>query len=443
MRRMKMIVDQIDALLEMNKKMEERLIHIEDKVDRIRNSAVKLIDSENIYNSYKEITDKYDFGIIGMWYTHNYGASLTSYAMYRLVEKMGYKPLLLDVPEIGNNNFEQKDDSFDRAFMKKNCHISGGITIKSNSIYASGCKAFIVGSDSMFGGGYEYQIDKLKGFVLGEFAYGKKPIMSFSTSFGGWTGEDNEFNKRKLFSLLLKEFVHVSFREERSVDMCKELFDVDGSWTLDPVFLIDKKEYENISAKNLHVESAYVLVYLLKITNEKLDLLEKLRENWGKHIIIVTPENVDFSQYISISEEMTVVSGISIEDWLAYFSKADYIVTDSYHGMCFSIIFNKQFIALSPRDGFVRFSELARYLGIEEKVGIGSWDKLVSCISSDIDYGLINSIIKSKKKNDIDELENSLKNTINRKIVGSEEKRTLYDEIRRKILLEEIVRILS
>lgn len=84
--------------------MRTRLIHIEDKNTRLLEAEIlkyKKMESDNARLYEEPEGFQYDYGIFGMWFTQNYGAALTSYALYKEVEQLGYSAVLIDLPQIG------------------------------------------------------------------------------------------------------------------------------------------------------------------------------------------------------------------------------------------------------------------------------------------------------------------------------------------------------
>ena len=96
----------------------------------------------------------------------------------------------------------------------------------------------------------------------------------------------------------------------------------------------------------------------------------------------------------------------TIEDWFAEFRDADYVVTDSFHGMVFSIIFNKPFaIVMNPSGGNDRYISLLSQLGLMERI---VKDGTLPSDSA-IDWQKINMQLDSLRKTSLEFLKNNLK----------------------------------
>ena len=110
---------------------------------------------KNIKNFY------YDFGIIGVWYGLNYGSVLTYYALYKLLQDMGYKVALIDKPLVNIKDPELRD-SHSRRFAKEYFNILDSIPLRSYSLYNKICKTFIIGSDQVWNRG----VNKFCGYAF-------------------------------------------------------------------------------------------------------------------------------------------------------------------------------------------------------------------------------------------------------------------------------------
>lgn len=161
---------------------------------------------------------------------------------------------------------------------------------------------------------------------------------------------------------LLSMFDDVSIREESGVDVMN-----DFKWqtkktpmvVLDPTMLLDKTHYEALITSNIP-QNKYVFIYVLDEIQEaqvminaivtKLDCAEK-------HII-------DTKTWKSPNYKMP-----SVEDWLRGIHNSEFVITDSFHGTVFSIIFNKPFLVYENNGrGADRFHTLLHHFGLDDRV---------------------------------------------------------------------------
>lgn len=96
----------------------------------------------------------------------------------------------------------------------------------------------------------------------------------------------------------------------------------------------------------------------------------------------------------------------SIENWLASFDQAKYVITDSFHGSVFSIIFNKPFITIGNKErGMSRFNSLLKQFNLEDRLLV---DEQLDCIT-DPNWVKVNNILNEWRKKSVFFLQNSLK----------------------------------
>ena len=155
--------------------------------------------------------------------------------------------------------------------------------------------------------------------------------------------------------------------------LCNKHLDVEAVQVIDPTLLLDKADYEQLCA-DIPVESTpFTAVYVLDKSLPKMQLIQKLASEIG------LPTKI-----FSAHHGMT----LSIEEWLAMFRDARYLITDSFHGTAFSIIFNKPFVAIGNENrGMTRFNSLLSLFGLKERLYVS--DKECDT-STNIDWEAVN-----------------------------------------------------
>ena len=109
----------------------------------------------------------------------------------------------------------------------------------------------------------------------------------------------------------------------------------------------------------------YLYTYILDPTKQAQTIIEDKAKADGLSIVAVG-DNIPPMRRSGPQWTIPLKTGILVEEWLAYIKNADFIITDSFHGICFSIIFHKQFIALVNKiRGESRFTSLLRLLKLE------------------------------------------------------------------------------
>lgn len=297
--------------------------------------------------------------------------------------------------------------------MKANTFTTEILDVNEANVLNSICDSFIFGSDSLWGGGYEYQLYSLDGILFGSKIRNGKNIVSFSTSFGSWEGTSCSSVEQQYVSMLLKRFQHISVREKSGIALCEEEFGVKASWTLDPVWLLPAEEYEKVMDSEADLPDEFIFAYIFQPLPDKLNMIKYLSDKLGKKVVFVPDLNEEHRRQFGEFKiyDFIYYDSMTVPVWLTAVKNADFVITDSYHGMCFSIIFRKQFAALYPRDGMGRFADIQSFLNISDRINIRSTDEIEKALFRPIDYTEIESILNKKIEHDRDELRDTLKKT--------------------------------
>ena len=123
----------------------------------------------------------------------------------------------------------------------------------------------------------------------------------------------------------------------------------------------------------------YIALYVLDYNKNIEDAVSKLAEKYSCNIIRMNKNE-------------------SIEDWLYTIKNARFVVTDSYHGTCFSIIFEKQFISFCNSRGNSRFRSLFSMLRMSDRLfsNISSLEDIFAAINTEVDYNVVNNILNKE-----------------------------------------------
>lgn len=353
-------------------------------------------------------------GILTLPLHTNYGGILQAYALYQTLESLGHKPYFFIIDRsnfLGINKLLKKGVNallhiFDSRyvsisqccrismqkidyFIEKNiCNVIPldvfHESLKSEQIRDK-IDAIIVGSDQIWRP--EYSKDVRLYYLKFAKEWNIKKI-AYAASFGG-----NKWNYSKELSkecsCLLKDFNGVSVRESDAIDLCKTNFDVTPKLVLDPTFLLKTNQYYDICKdyiKNEHV----VLSYLLDEDNFKNEVLKEV----CKLKKLEVKSNLK-KQYCG-HDIRKIVPLWGVDEWLANFYSSDFVVTDSYHGCVFSIIFNKPFIViLNELRGISRFKTILNIFGLENRI-IKRLEDVEGISSTPIDWNSVN-----RKRNEL------------------------------------------
>lgn len=317
--------------------------------------------------------------IQNFWFVNNYGACLTAYSLYNILININYKPYLIDA-----SNYGEKLTYIFRDFIKKYCK-----TINANIVRNMYASTFITGSDQVFRP--KLTKENFSQFMLNFVPEASKKI-SFSASFGvdknAFLRETNE----KIINQMqtsLNSFDYVSVREKSGVTICRDIFDIKADWIIDPVFILSKEYFKKLAAFSNKKYPKIIASCMFDKKNKKLDKF--LSKKYGYRVIEMHNSN------------------FTIEDWLNIIMNCEFLITNSYHAMCFAIIFNKPFICLSKDTGAAaRFASLFEMLSIENQ----SIDSIYEIYKKDcifkINYKKVNEKIEEEREKGLDFLKKAL-----------------------------------
>lgn len=295
----------------------------------------------------------------------NYGAALQSYACQKMIEKLNKNVYLIDynpfklskigkiIYKINGKNFREYSDKFLKKTEK--CETFEDIKKLNKKL-----DIFVVGSDQVWRA--KYTMPKTSIYYF-DFVHKRKKKIAYGASFGVdfWEGSEELTNEIKA---LVQRFDYVSVREESGIKICNEILDIKAKCVLDPTLMIDKKDY-NIILKEWkdksHLEKKYIAHMLLDDT-------KKLREeskNIGKYL----KANIN---YIKGKERKIFGKKIifynKVSQWLTYLKDSELVITDSFHCVVFSLIFNKQFIVVANSErGTSRLENLLEIVELKDR----------------------------------------------------------------------------
>jgi len=306
--------------------------------------------------------------IVTLSLTNNYGGLLQNFALQYALKRLGHEPVTIDyLRALFATSFircllswlktilfyyvplkrrvfirysrKAKRSAWSNEFVEKWIRLTAKC-YKYKIKELEGCDAVIVGSDQVWRPRYNYRIEDrflefAKDFSIKRVAY--------AASFGvdGW---EYTCRQTRICSTLAQKFDAISIREESGVKLCKEHLGVDATWVLDPTLLLTKEDYLPICRKVPICADKYLAVYVLDENDDVKKLYEKEAAIRG---LVIKKFYADLK------------STLTVPEWLAMFRDASYVVTDSFHGTVFSIIFGKEFKCIHNKSrGSARFESL-------------------------------------------------------------------------------------
>lgn len=339
------------------------------------------------------------------WENSNFGAVLTSCALNMFLNKKGYNAQNINyIPTFPWIREELENDLFDE-FRKKYLPSTKKIYEYSqlnelNDVF----NTFIVGSDQVFR--YPFIKHDMEAFFL-NFANLDKNIISAAASFGSEDVENESIRAKELYKLYLSNFNSLSIREKSGVDYCKNL-GIEATNIIDPVFYIDKNEWEEIAN---NAENKNIADFVYYTINPEIE----------KNIKVFADQNKNLLKIDSIEN---ITKNLSIEEWLYKIKNCKFFVADSFHGICFAIIFNKPFVCVR-KQASTRMKSLLESVQIENRLYKTFEEIDVNKIVQPIDYNKTNQNIFKLKEFSTNWLINAIENPINNPDLKSKNKKEI------------------
>lgn len=293
------------------------------------------------------------------------------------------------------DDFTIKRDTRIRKFYKfTRKYIVNRQVVRLNTIHKEDWTTYdyaITGSDQVWHNWW-HEKGELEYYYL-QFIDANKRI-SYAPSFGfsEYPEEDVEIHKKGL-----SQIKHLSIREKEGAELIEKLVGKKAEIVLDPVFLLEKSEWRTIEKKpQYEINSPYMLVYFLgERTGEYRVMIEKVA--CERNLLVVDIFEADKTEYFYTTPDEFV--------WLI--DNAEFVCTDSFHGVAFSTVFNKEFLVFKRNNTgkmFGRIDNLLSILKIENRVYSNN-NKLKN---EKIDYTLVNEILLAERRKSIQYLRSAM-----------------------------------
>lgn len=342
----------------------------------------------------------------------SYGAMMQAYGLQKAIEKLGFDTELLNYDckkvtaeyafpksakrligrllrtpfyQIRRNKFKK----FRKDFLKIGARYNSTNITKASEKY----DAFVVGSDQV----WNSDITGADTTYFLDFAGVKKKI-SYAASIGlrSWSQLDEA-----QYASLLKKFDYISVRERTAKDYLSEL-GVDAVMSIDPTFLIDKSEYINMMQSN-NVQEDYTLLFCLENPNEEMvAFAKKVAKTNGEKLVVMHTGRIHVRGVLNVRSAGPC-------EFLSYIYNASHVITESFHGCCFSIIFNKQFYYVGKNTNDSSLDRSSRIVDLLTLFGLDNRNKTCNRkLESDIEYSIVNRKITQERSKCLDQLKEAL-----------------------------------
>ena len=320
-------------------------------------------------------------GVIGLDHSQNVGNNLVKYAMFIKLSELGYTPTIIG-KRSGNSNISFIQNSVDIQLIQNFSAINENdfdiLMVNSDQTWRKWDKTF-------------YDVAFLK------FAeHWNKTKFTYATSFGIEIWEYNKEDEN-IAKNLLKDFTGLSVREVNDVKLIEKYLGFKAQFVLDPTFLIDKKYYLNL-IKNFKSEiltetnnNNFIFVYIL--------IYSKVIQNYLQYVESKLKLKIFF---------LNIFKKNQVQEFLYGIINCKAVITDSFHGTVFSIIFNKPFISFQSSNIDSRFNSLDEIFKIRNRIVNSDSFPSISLLNQPLFINKAKLI--SLKKQSVNYLKRNLKN---------------------------------
>lgn len=311
----------------------------------------------------------------------NYGSALQSWALCQVVERLGCHPVLLDYcPECLKDkdplnpfgNMWDKDDKtrrmveasmpairvnydeFDR-FYRKRCPRSAGAYTSANfgdCVAREGLDGFVCGSDTIFCPD-EFGIDD--GYYA-NYAVMHGRSIAYAPSFGTPHFRPDQL---PVLDARLRNFKAIGLRETTLIDRVRMATEVPVQRVCDPTLLLDRSDYDQI-AEAPQREGPFLLLYSRRDDPRMTAFASDLAKRNGWRVVEISIR----ASHAEMGHEMRYDAGV--EEFLGMVREAEFVVTNSYHGMIFAIHYQRPFSVFSREQCDTKMEELASWICVSK-----------------------------------------------------------------------------
>jgi len=306
-------------------------------------------------------------GILTFHNAENYGAALQTYALMKAVQELGCDCQVIDYRNRGvflRNAIKNgyyfltgqnpiKNHRAYRQFQRHYLNLSPKTYRRLSEFEkdADYYKILIFGSDQIWNPDLSHGFDPL---YFGQFHTQAKKI-----TYAASVGKDSlTREEREKLNQLIEGFDAVAVREENILPLINR----EATAVLDPCLLLSAEQWMEISDKDVP-DNHYILVYQLHPKKSILETAKILAAKFGKKVLIISPYLIMKTHGI-----LHKLGRITPNQFLSYYRHADIVLSDSFHGTIFSILFEKLFFTILPNEKTGRITSLLEKLNLSERI---------------------------------------------------------------------------
>jgi hypothetical protein len=298
-----------------------------------------------------------NIGITTFLWSNNYGAVLQAHALQFFLQKRGHAVQIIDYrvkpPVTGLRKWIAKTPSgcvrkwetaykeyIFESFRKRYLVLTPSVFDSVDGLESIGSyfDVVITGSDQVWNPNWLAQVEGFSDLYFLSFAGTQTRRISYAASIGHSEKATMEEAWQKILSEKLKQMDAISVREASGIELVSELCGrTDAVHVVDPTLLLDRTYYEKIAGKAKR-KNGMILNYMLHGLEQDADeACRQIAESQNFHIVKCDVHKTSLHRGYHLP---------SPSGWLREIRDASFVVTNSFHGTVFCLIFHVPFIAL-------------------------------------------------------------------------------------------------
>lgn len=265
----------------------------------------------------------------------------------------------------------------------------------------------VVGSDQVWRNAYTAVAKNLL-----DFAPHHQNKISYAASFGHDDINDYPSQLIQKTADLAKSFKAISVREKSGLDIVRRRWGRSAQQHVDPTLLLQAEDYNKLIAQfagqNKLNLSGKIFAYVLDQSSHNKDILDDVALILDKDIVEIMPSKATSFYDLRTNPSQHMLPPVT--DWLSSLQSADFVITDSFHGVAFSIIFQRPFVAIgNTQRGLARFQSILDIFGLSDRLVANKDDLKQLVLDHPIDWQKISSIRHQQIDRSVEYLQSNLK----------------------------------
>lgn len=358
---------------------------------------------------------------------HNYGAMLQAYALETVVNRLGASCEVLDyrypyidqwsgIRTLGETQQEsgfmmgtlkylkrywksyRKADPKRRkfnTFMRQDLKLSRKTYFQAEQLRTATYDAVLFGSDQIWN--QELTGRPAPEYMGKYFDAEKVKLIAYAASAGTDAFQEN---LTETYYPLLKRFTALGIREKGLADFISQKYQLSVQTVLDPVFLLEKEDWMQVSeGAEITIDEPYLLVYAFQVGEDIYQLARKIAKERKLKLVAIGYQERDFL------EDMLQLTECGPKDFVSLIQNAAFVCTTSFHGMAFSVIFEKDFYCIGHPKYSKRNSDFLSLAALTDRMVSKASD--VVCVEN-CDYAKSREALRSEKQKSLEFLRKSI-----------------------------------